>query len=79
MLEKNIKFSVVRYGNVAGSRGSVIPYFIDQAKKGFITITDRRMTRFNISLDEGVNFVVNCLNDMKVEKLMFLKYHRIEY
>ena len=63
--KKNIKFSVVRYGNVAGSRGSVIPYFIDQAKKGFITITDRRMTRFNISLDEGVNFVVNCLNNMK--------------
>ncbi len=63
--KKSIKFSVVRYGNVAGSRGSVIPYFIDQAKKGFITITDRRMTRFNISLDEGVNFVVNSLNDMK--------------
>ncbi len=63
--KKSIKFSVVRYGNVAGSRGSVIPYFIEQAKKGFITITDRRMTRFNISLDEGVNFVVNSLNDMK--------------
>lgn len=63
--KKNIKFSVVRYGNVAGSRGSVIPYFIDQAKKNLITITDQRMTRFNISLDEGVKFVVESLIKMK--------------
>ena len=63
--KKNIKFSVVRYGNVAGSRGSVIPYFIDQAKKNLITITDQRMTRFNISLDEGVEFVIESLIKMK--------------
>ncbi len=63
--KKNIKFSVVRYGNVAGSRGSVIPFFIEQAKKNLLTITDKRMTRFNISLEEGVSFVLRCINDMK--------------
>lgn len=52
------KFSVVRYGNVFGSRGSVIPLFIDQAKKGKIEITHEKMTRFTISLEEGVNFVI---------------------
>ena len=54
---KQIKFSIVRYGNVMGSRGSVIPYFIDQAKKGRITITDEKMTRFNITLSQGVEMV----------------------
>lgn len=58
------KFSVVRYGNVFGSRGSVIPLFIDQAKKGKIFLTDKRMTRFTITLDQGVNFVINCLGKM---------------
>ena len=61
---KNIKFSVVRYGNVMGSRGSVIPLFIKQREKGEISITDERMTRFNITLDEGVSFVLNCLSKM---------------
>ncbi len=52
-------FSCVRYGNVIGSRGSVIPLFKEQQKKGVITITDEKMTRFWISLDQGVRFVMN--------------------
>lgn len=58
------KFSVVRYGNVMMSRGSVIPLFIEQSKNGIITITDKRMTRFSITLDQGVNFVLQCLKKM---------------
>jgi len=58
------KFSVVRYGNVMGSRGSVIPFFINQKKNGVLPITDERMTRFNITLEEGVNFVIKCLKIM---------------
>jgi UDP-N-acetylglucosamine 4,6-dehydratase (inverting) len=57
-------FSVVRYGNVMMSRGSVIPLFIKQSKTGVITLTDKRMTRFSITLDQGVNFVIQCLNRM---------------
>lgn len=59
--KKNTKFSVVRYGNVAGSRGSVIPFFKKLADNGETTfpITDKRMTRFWISLDEGVDLVLN--------------------
>tara|TARA_Y100000748_G_scaffold283334_1_gene264302 strand:+ start:110 stop:1096 length:987 start_codon:yes stop_codon:yes gene_type:complete len=60
----NIKFSVVRYGNVMGSRGSVIPFFLNEKKKGVIPITDERMTRFNITLDEGVNFVISSFDRM---------------
>ena len=60
----DIKFSVVRYGNVMGSRGSVIPFFIKQQKKGVLHITDKRMTRFNITLQEGVDFVLQCLEKM---------------
>ena len=55
---KKTRFSVVRYGNVFASRGSVVPFFIQQKKKGFITITDKKMTRFNISLDEAVKLVL---------------------
>lgn len=54
---RKIKFSVVRYGNVMGSRGSVIPFFLKQHKTGRLTITDDRMTRFNISLDEAIEMV----------------------
>lgn len=61
---KEIKFSVVRYGNVMGSRGSVIPFFIQKKKEGVIPITDERMTRFNITLQEGVDFVLKCLGTM---------------
>jgi FlaA1/EpsC-like NDP-sugar epimerase len=58
------KFSVVRYGNVMGSRGSVIPLFIEQAKKGKMTITDNRMTRFMITLEQGVELVWKAFEDM---------------
>ncbi|MDD5085613.1 MAG: UDP-N-acetylglucosamine 4,6-dehydratase (inverting) [Candidatus Omnitrophica bacterium] len=58
-------FSVVRYGNVVGSRGSVIPFFAAQRKTGKITITDKRMTRFWITLEQGVNFVIKCFDIMK--------------
>jgi UDP-N-acetylglucosamine 4,6-dehydratase/5-epimerase len=57
-------FSVVRYGNVVGSRGSVIPYFIQQKENGALTITDPLMTRFWISLEQGVDFVLKCLEKM---------------
>ena len=57
-------FSVVRYGNVVGSRGSVIPLFIEQKKSGLLTITDPRMTRFWITLEQGVDFVLWCLEHM---------------
>ena len=57
-------FSVVRYGNVMGSRGSVIPFFISTAQKGVLPITDEKMTRFMISLEEGVELVWHVFNDM---------------
>ena len=53
----NTKFSVVRYGNVMGSRGSVIPFFLNRRASGVLPITDLRMTRFWITLDQGVEFV----------------------
>lgn len=57
-------FSVVRYGNVMGSRGSVIPLFLEQKETGTFSITDTKMTRFNITLEESVDFVINSLNLM---------------
>jgi len=60
----DIKFSVVRYGNVMGSRGSVIPFFLNKKKDGVLPITDERMTRFNITLQEGVDFVIKNLERM---------------
>ncbi len=62
---KTPRFSCVRYGNVIGSRGSVIPLFKEQMKTGTITITDERMTRFWITLDQGVRFVIRCIEEMK--------------
>ncbi|MBI2058321.1 MAG: UDP-N-acetylglucosamine 4,6-dehydratase (inverting) [Nitrospirae bacterium] len=59
------RFSVVRYGNVVGSRGSVLPLFLLQRMKGVLTITDRRMTRFWITLDRAAQFVLECLERMK--------------
>ena len=59
----DLKFSVVRYGNVMGSRGSVIPLFIEQAKKGVLYLTDPNMTRFNILLEEGVDMVLWALKN----------------
>lgn len=55
---RDLRFSVVRYGNVMGSRGSVIPFFLDKAKSGVLPITDPAMTRFNITLSEGVDMVM---------------------
>jgi len=60
-----IIFSVVRYGNVMNSRGSVIPNFLDMKKNNVLTITDKKMTRFNITLKEGVNFVLKCLKQSR--------------
>lgn len=62
---KKTRFSCVRYGNVILSRGSVIPLFMKQRESGEITITDERMTRFWITLEQGVNFVINCLERMQ--------------
>jgi UDP-N-acetylglucosamine 4,6-dehydratase len=61
---RDIKFSVVRYGNVMGSRGSVVPYFLQKRHDKVIPITDPRMTRFNITLDEGVNLVLYAISNM---------------
>lgn len=60
---EDTKFAVVRYGNVMGSRGSVIPFFEKQRSKGYLPITDDRMTRFNISLDEGIDMVTHALGN----------------
>jgi len=60
---KDIKFSVVRYGNVMGSRGSVIPFFLDKKKDGMLPITHEGMTRFNISLQAGVDLVMYALEN----------------
>ena len=62
--EHGTRFSVVRYGNVMGSRGSVIPYFLSIRYKGVLPITDSRMTRFMISLDQGVELVWHAFEDM---------------
>lgn len=69
----NCTFSVVRYGNVFGSRGSVIPLFREQVKKGEITLTDERMTRFWITLEEAANFVLDCLDRMEGGELFVPK------
>ncbi len=62
---RNLNFSVVRYGNVLGSRGSVVPFFIKKRKEGVLPITDPRMTRFNISLKDGVEMVLWALKNSK--------------
>ncbi|MBI5643140.1 MAG: UDP-N-acetylglucosamine 4,6-dehydratase (inverting) [Deltaproteobacteria bacterium] len=62
---KPTRFSVVRYGNVVGSRGSVIPFFLKMRETGVLPITDARMTRFWITLDQGADLVLTSLNKMK--------------
>ena len=62
---RDIKFAVVRYGNVFGSRGSVVPFFLQQRATGVLPITDERMTRFWITLQQGVDFVLDCLGRMQ--------------
>lgn len=67
------RFSCVRYGNVVGSRGSVIPLFLQQRISGRITVTDSRMTRFWITLDQGVRFVIRCIEQMHGEEIFVPK------
>ena len=76
--EHSTAFAVVRYGNVMGSRGSVIPYFMSIAQDGILPITDNRMTRFMISLEQGVELIWHAFEDMKggeiyVKKLPSMK------
>ncbi len=59
------RYSCVRYGNVVGSRGSVVPLFLKQRATGRLTITDDRMTRFWLSLEQGVHFVITCIEQME--------------
>lgn len=61
--KRNLKFCIVRYGNVDGSRGSIIPFFLKQKKEGFLTITDPSMTRFSIDLQQGINLVLKAINE----------------
>jgi len=70
---KDTRFAVVRYGNVMGSRGSVIPFFLSKRNAGTLPITDPRMTRFNITLDEGVQFSLDSLARMQGEELFIPK------
>ena len=62
--DKPTRFSCVRYGNVVASRGSVIPMFVRQRQTGTVTLTDPRMTRFWLTLDQGVRFVISCIERM---------------
>ena len=62
--ERPTRFSCVRYGNVVGSRGSVIPLFLEQRKTGIVTVTDAGMTRFWLTLEQGVEFVIGCIERM---------------
>jgi UDP-N-acetylglucosamine 4,6-dehydratase len=61
---REVRFACVRYGNVVGSRGSVVPFFLKQRETGKVTVTDDRMTRFWISLEQGVRFVINAEENM---------------
>ncbi len=70
---RGTSFSVVRYGNVIGSRGSVIPFFLEKKKEGRIPITDEKMTRFWITLEQGVKFVIKSLENMKGGELFVPK------
>ncbi len=61
--KRDLRFSIVRYGNVLGSRGSVAPFFLKQKESGILTITDKRMTRFNITIEEGVDLSLFALEN----------------
>ena len=76
---RDLRFSVVRYGNVMGSRGSVIPFFLSEAKRGILPITDEGMTRFNIRLEDGVKVVLWALENAFGGELFIpkLKSYRI--
>ena len=62
---RSTRIACTRYGNVVGSRGSVVPLFLQQRPSGHLTITDERMTRFWISLEQGVRFVIRCIEQMQ--------------
>ena len=62
---KRTRFACTRYGNVVGSRGSVVPVFLKQRETGRVTLTDERMTRFWLSLEQGVHFVIECIEEMQ--------------
>ena len=68
---KKVSFSVVRYGNVMMSRGSVIPEFLKSKNRGYVNVTDKRMTRFSITIEEGVNFVLFALK-MSIGREIFV-------
>ena len=70
---KPTRFAVVRYGNVVGSRGSVVPFFRERAKSGVLPVTDERMTRFWITLQQGVDFVLSSLETMRGGELFVPK------
>lgn len=70
---RDIRFSVVRYGNVLGSRGSVFPFFQQRRASGVLPITDERMTRFSITLQQGVDFVLECFQRMRGGELFVPK------
>ena len=72
--KRDLSFSTVRYGNVMGSRGSVIPLFIKEAQKKVIPITDKNMTRFNITLDDAVAMVFGLSKIQLEEKYLFPKF-----
>ena len=71
--ERDIRFSVVRYGNVMGSRGSVIPFFLENRKHGFLPITDPAMTRFNIAIEDGVEMALWSINNALGGEIMVPK------
>ena len=76
--KRSPKFSLVRYGNVVGSRGSVIPYFLSTSKKGIINITDIRMTRFMITLEDAIKMVWFAFDDMKGGEIFIKKIPSID-
>ena len=77
--KKDISFSIARYGNVMGSRGSRIPHFINTKKRGYLEITDKRMTRFNITLDESIQMVDWAFKNALGEKFLCQKFLVIKY
>lgn len=77
-LPRGTRFSAVRYGNVFGSRGSVVPFFKECRRTGVVPITDRRMTRFWISLRTGVEFVIRCLEEMEGGEIFIPKLPSIK-
>ena len=72
----NLKTCVVRYGNVIGSRGSVVPIFLDQQNSGKFTVTNKKMTRFTLTIDQALNFVINSTIISKGGEIFVPKLHK---